>query len=147
MVYGEGIFAGYRGFDAVGTDPQYPFGFGLSYTAFAFGPLAVEQDRESVTVRVSLDVTNVGERAGAEVVQLYVGDDEASVARPPKELKGFAKVFLQPGETRRVHIELDERAFSFWDPLAEQWRLEPGRFSLLAGSSSRDIRARAAVVW
>ncbi len=147
MTYGEGIFAGYRGFDAVGTDPLYPFGFGLSYSAFTFGPLLVEQDRPAGLVRVGLDVTNVGERPGAEVVQLYVGDDEASVARPPKELKGFDKVFLQPGETRRVHIELDARAFSFWDPVADQWRLEPGRFSLLAGASSRDIRARAAVIW
>ncbi|MFN0028121.1 MAG: glycoside hydrolase family 3 C-terminal domain-containing protein [Acidimicrobiales bacterium] len=149
MTYGEGIFAGYRGFDAIGTDPLYPFGFGLSYTTFAFGPLRVEHQGAPGTgvVRVVLDVTNVGERPGAEVVQLYVGDDEASVARPPKELKGFAKVFLQPGETHRVHIDLDERAFSFWDPAMGGWRLEPGRFSLLAGASSRDIRARAAVIW
>ncbi len=147
MTYGEGIFAGYRGFDAVGTDPLFPFGFGLSYTAFTFGQLRVEQDRNLGVVRVELDVTNIGERPGAEVVQLYVGDDEASVARPPKELKGFAKVFLHPGETREVHIDLDERAFSFWDPVRAGWHLEPGRFSLLAGASSRDIRVRAAVIW
>ena len=81
------------------------------------------------------------------MVQLYVGDDESAVARPPKELKGFRRVELTPGQCQRVGFDLDERAFSFWDPDRQEWRLEPGRFALLAGASSRDIRASTAIIW
>ncbi len=95
----------------------------------------------------SVRVTNTGDRAGAEVVQLYVGDEVASVGRPPKELKAFARVELAAGASQEVHFDLDERAFAFWDPVAGAWTVEPGRFGLLVGASSRDIRSRAAVNW
>ena len=147
LLYGEGVFVGYRGFDARDTDPLFPFGFGLSYTTFAYGALHAQLDLAGRRVRVELDITNIGDRAGAEVVQLYVGDDESAVARPPKELKGFRRVELTPGQCQRVGFDLDERAFSFWDPDRQEWRLEPGRFALLAGASSRDIRASTAIIW
>lgn len=142
MHYGEGVFVGYRGFDARDTEPLFPFGFGLSTTTFAYGPLRIEHadtDRPSLTV--ALEVTNTGTRCGAEVVQCYVADTDASVARPPKELAAFDKVRLDPGETATVRFELGPRAFAFWSEQAHGWTVEPGRFDVLVGSSSRDIRA------
>ncbi len=147
MLYGEGVFIGYRGFDARDSEPQFAFGFGLSYTTFAYGPLQAHLDGAGRRVHASVEVTNTGDRAGVEVVQLYVSDEVASVSRPPKELKAFQRVELQPGETVTVRFELDERAFAFWDPVAGRWTVEPGRFGLLVGASSRDIRSRAAVNW
>ena len=142
VMYGEGIFVGYRFYDARRIEPRFAFGHGLSYTTFAYGELTVEGDE------IAVDVTNTGERAGAEVVQLYVRDVEASVRRPEKELKGFAKVVIEPGRTERVRFTLDDRAFAFWDPPSGDgtsggWRVEPGEFELLVGASSADIRARA----
>lgn len=142
--YGEGIFVGYRYYDEQGTEPLFPFGFGLSYTTFEYGPLqAPAQFKSGEPVEVSLTVKNTGDVAGKEVVQLYVQDKQSSLRRPPKELKGFAKVALGPGESQAVRFTLDERALSFYDPQEGRWVAEPGEFVILAGSSSRDIRAQA----
>lgn len=143
--YKEGVFIGYRWFDEKNIEPRFPFGHGLSYTTFKLGApkLSKSQFKAGDTVTVSLDVTNTGKRAGAEVVQLYVADKEASVPRPPQELKAFRKVFLQPGETKTVTMELKGRAFSFWDPQRKDWVAEPGEFELRIGTSSRDIVHKA----
>jgi beta-glucosidase len=144
--YGEGIFVGYRYYDERGVEPLFPFGHGLSYTTFEYGPLdAPAEGKVGETIEVSLTVKNSGTREGKEAVQLYVADKECSEPRPPKELKGFAKVSLKPGETQTVKFTLDARAFSFYDAHARQWTAEPGEFELLAGASSRDIRSRATV--
>ncbi|HEY6478104.1 MAG TPA: glycoside hydrolase family 3 C-terminal domain-containing protein [Polyangia bacterium] len=141
IAYQEGIFLGYRHFDQTGKKPLFAFGHGLSYTRFKYGALSVAPDTMTGDgpVTVSFDVTNVGARRGAEVAQLYVGDRHAPVPRPPKELKGFAKVDLQPGEIRRVQITLDRRALSYFDVGTKQWRAAPGVFDLMIGSSSRQI--------
>ena len=142
--YGEGVFVGYRYYDQVGAEPLFPFGFGLSYTTFSYSQFEVPAEAKAGDpVEVSIAVENTGDRVGKEVVQLYVRDVESSLARPPKELKGFAKVSLQPGERTVVHLTLDRRAFSFYDPQQQGWVIEPGTFELLVGASSRDIRATA----
>ncbi|MBN1642127.1 MAG: glycoside hydrolase family 3 C-terminal domain-containing protein [Anaerolineae bacterium] len=142
--YGEGIYVGYRYYDHVDCEPLFPFGYGLSYTSFAYSDLRVpDQAVAGQAVEVTLSVQNVGACAGKEVIQLYVRDVEASLARPPKELKAFAKVALEPGERAEVRFALDDRAFSFYDPVRRAWVAEPGTFEILVGSSSRDIRARA----
>ncbi len=142
--YSEGVFLGYRHFDASTVKPMFPFGFGLSYTSFRFSNLKVapESANASSRVTVSFDVTNAGARQGAEVAELYVGDSHASVPRPEKELKGFAKVNLRPGETKHVTLSLDHRAFSFYDVNRKDWNAEPGSFSILVGDSSADIQLR-----
>ena len=132
--YGEGVFVGYRGYDESATPVGYPFGHGLSYTAFSYSDLSVT-DRS-----VSCVVTNTGDRPGAEVVQLYVGDPVARVRRPRRELKGFAKVLVEPGESRSVSFTLTDRDLSYWSIAMGGWVLEPGEFSIEIGSSSRDIR-------
>ncbi|MGC8781628.1 MAG: glycoside hydrolase family 3 C-terminal domain-containing protein, partial [Anaerolineae bacterium] len=142
--YGEGIFVGYRYYDAKDVTPLFPFGHGLSYTEFAYGNLQVAPiARRGEPMAVSITVKNVGTRAGKEVVQLYVRDVASSLPRPPKELKRFAKISLAPGEAQTVRFELDERALAFYDPDRKAWIAEPGEFEVLIGSSSRDIRARA----
>jgi beta-glucosidase len=143
--YGEGIFIGYRAYDTLVQPVSYPFGFGLSYTSFRIEDVSVSV-AGSVTggdlaVTVAASVTNTGQRAGAEVVQVYVGDIEASVARPLRELKGFVKVHLEPGETQQVSCQLDERAFAFWSRRFQQWVVESGEFTIAVGSSSRDLVA------
>lgn len=141
--YGEGVFVGYRGFEHNGTRPLFPFGHGLSYTTFQYGNLTVipvaGTSGRGARWEVTFDVTNTGTRAGAAVPQVYIGDPQASVPRPPKELKGFAKVMLQPGETRRITVPLDVRSLSFYDVDGKQWRAEAGAFQVLVGSSSADI--------
>jgi beta-glucosidase len=143
--YGEGLFVGYRYYDRLGLEPRFPFGHGLSYTSFAYGPLRLSRESGGLDtpLEVSLDVTNTGERAGQEVVQLYVRDVESSLVRPEKELRAFAKLALEPGQTRSVRLELDRRAFAYWDPARSEWVAEPGEFELLCGSSSRDLRQSA----
>ncbi|MPY94902.1 MAG: hypothetical protein GEV08_18125, partial [Acidimicrobiia bacterium] len=144
-----GVFVGYRGYDARDVEPAFPFGFGLSYTTFAFGPLvleSVELGPGGPRVVASVALTNTGEREGSEVVQLYVADVAASVARPPKELAGFRKLRLGPGETASARFELGPRAFAFWDEVRGDWSVESGRFELLAGSSSRHLPSTAAFV-
>ena len=142
--YGEGIFVGYRYYDKKDVDPLFPFGHGLSYTTFKYSDLKVAKKvRAGGKVEVSLTVTNTGKVTGKEVVQLYVSDLKSSLPRPPKELKGFAKVGLKPGESQAVTFSLDERALAFYDPHKKAWVAEPGEFELLVGSSSRDIRLKA----
>lgn len=136
VYYDEGIFVGYRHFDAKGIEPLFPFGHGLSYTKFAYERMEVDEEKALV------DITNVGNRVGAEVVQLYIHDVEASVERPPKELKGFKKVRLKPGEKETVTFSLSKRDLSFWDERTNSWTMEKGQFEVLVGSSSRDIRQR-----
>jgi beta-glucosidase len=144
ITYSEGVFLGYRHFDKAGTKPLFPFGHGLSYTKFKYGGLSVTPEVMAVdgVVTVAFDVTNRGRREGAEVAQIYVGDRHARVPRPPKELKGFAKVKLAPGQTKRVQIALDRRAFSYFDDKAMQWKAAPGDFDILVGSSSQQIELR-----
>ncbi len=139
--YKEGIFVGYRHFDRAQVKPLFPFGYGLSYTTFQYSDLKVTPLSAdlSAPVTVSCNVKNTGSREGAEVVEVYVGDSHASVPRPVKELKGFAKVHLRPGETKRVTVSLERRAFSFYDVEKNNWKAEPGKFSILVGSSSEKI--------
>ena len=142
--YGEGIFVGYRHYDAKDVAPLFPFGFGLSYTTFEYSDLLVTpRARPGEPIHVTVTVANTGAAAGKEVVQLYVHDPASSLPRPPKELKGFAKIALWPGETQRVTFLLDQRSLAFYDPDQQAWIAEPGEYEVLVGSSSRDIRARA----
>ena len=140
--YGEGIFIGYRYYDAKETPVLFPFGFGLSYTTFAYSSCRVSankfKDVDGLTV--SVDVTNKGKVAGKEIVQVYVHDRQSRLVRPPKELKGFAKVELQPGETKTVSIPLDFRSFAYYHPAYARWITEDGEFDILIGASSADIR-------
>jgi len=136
--YNEGILVGYRYFDTKNIEPLFPFGYGLSYTTFEFSNLAVTKTEKGAAVKFT--VKNTGSTAGAEVAQLYVKDEESSVERPAKELKGFSKVFLQPGESKEVELTLGEEAFQFYDEAKKQWVTEPGKFSILVGSSSRDVK-------
>ena len=136
--YEEGVFVGYRHFDRSQVKALFPFGFGLSYTKFQYTDLTVTPSYSDLNgpVIVSFDIKNIGQREGAEIAQLYVGDSHSSVSRPAKELKGFAKVNLRPGESKRVTLQLDRRAFSFYDVKKHAWRAEPGEFAILVGSSS-----------
>ena len=147
--YGEGIFIGYRAYDKLIQHVSYPFGFGLSYTTFRIDDVNVSVTGSvaggDLAATVTASVTNTGQRAGAEVVQVYVGDVEASVARPLRELKGFVKIHLEPGETRQVSFDLDERAFAFWSRRLQQWVVESGEFMIAVGSSSRDLVATEAI--
>ena len=143
--YSEGVFLGYRHFDRSNTKPLFPFGYGLSYTRFEYSNLAVTPKTGNLgaPVTVSFDVTNTGRRAGAEVAQVYVGDSHAPVPRPVKELKGFARVDLKPGETRHVTVTLDRRAFSYYDVNKRDWTAAPGKFDILVGASSDNIKLRS----
>ena len=140
--YGEGIFIGYRYYDAKEMQVLFPFGYGLSYTNFAYGNPTVSATpfRDVDGLTVSVDVTNTGSVIGKEIVQVYVHDHKSELVRPEKELKGFAKVELQPGETKTVSFELDFRAFAFYHPKYQQWITEDGEFDILFGASSADIR-------
>ena len=142
--YSEGIYVGYRWYEKQQIAPLFPFGHGLSYTTFAYGEPKVSKATMTTggNVTVSVPVTNSGSVAGAEVVQFYVADPECSVDRPVKELKGFGKVFLAPGETKTVSVTLDKSALSFFNAGKHAWVAEPGRFEVLVGSSSADIRGR-----
>ena len=144
-VYSEGLFVGYRWYDARNRAPLFPFGFGLSYTTFALAHLAAPTETDvSRPVRVSVDVTNTGARDGAEVVQAYVAAP-TSAGEPPRQLKGFVKVTLKPGETRRVELVLDPRAFSIWNPHLERWAVFDGTQTIFVGTSSRDLPLRQAI--
>ena len=137
--YGEGVFVGYRYLDKNNLDPEFPFGFGLSYTSFAYYNLKVKKLSEE-SFEVSLDIKNNGNVKGDEVVQLYVGEKQCSVPRPLRELKGFSRVSLNPGETKTVNMKLRPRDFAFWDVTTNNWKVEPGKFDVQVGSSSRDIK-------
>jgi beta-glucosidase len=141
--YQESVFVGYRHYDRSDTGVAFPFGHGLSYTAFDWSPVQTTVD--GTTVTVSTTVTNTGTRAGSEVVQVYVHDVESTVYRPVQELKGFAKVWLEPGASAGVQVVLDRRAFAVWDPPSHDWVVEAGTFEIRLGASSRDIRSRVRV--
>jgi beta-glucosidase len=139
VAYTEGVFVGYRGYDKSGVKPLFPFGYGLSYTTFSYSNLVVSRASASGDVEVHFDVTNTGNRAGAEVAEVYIGDRHSSIARPLKELKGFSKVSLGAGETKQVTVTLDRRAFSYYDVKKHDWTVQPGDFDVLVGSSSAKI--------
>jgi beta-glucosidase len=165
--YGEGLFVGYRGFEHRGIEPRYPFGHGLSYTTFEFGEPSLSSDtfRSGTLLSVTVDVRNSGDRAGSEVVQCYVAPESPRLARPNKELKAFAKVHLEPGQSTQVTLELDDRSFAYWDPgqpdwervssrfsgispqvaahdrRAAGWQIDPGTYRVVIGRSSADIVA------
>lgn len=145
--YRENVFVGYRYFDTANKPVLFPFGYGLSYTQFEYSDMALSSSEisEKDTLTVTLKVKNTGERAGAETVQLYVRDTVSTIFRPDKELKGFTKVKLLPGEEKTVEFKLDGRAFSFYNVNANGWTVEEGEFEILAASSSRDIRLSAKV--
>jgi beta-glucosidase len=146
IVYKEGVFVGYRGYEKNGTKPLFAFGHGLSYTTFRFGTLTVTPAGSADgKVEVSFDVTNTGRRGGAEVAQVYVGEKAPKLPRPLKELKGFAKVRLEPGETKRVTVALDPRSFSYYDVRARQWRADAGEFEIQVGRASDAIEQTGVV--
>ena len=137
--YREGLYIGYRYYETAHVPVRYPFGYGLSYTTFAYSDLKADADK------VTFTITNTGSRAGAEIAQLYVAKADAAVFRPEKELKGFAKVFLQAGECKTVTIPLDDKAFRYWNVKTDRWETEDGSYQLLVGASVQDIRLRAEV--
>jgi beta-glucosidase len=141
--YDEGLLVGYRWFDTKGIAPLFPFGHGLSYTRFDYAGLRVTRGEGESVAKVEFDLANGGERAGAEVVQIYVHDVASSLPRPAKELKAFRKIALAPGERQHVEITLGVEAFAFYDPERSGWIAEPGEFRIVVGSSSRDVRLEA----
>jgi beta-glucosidase len=144
--YTEGVFVGYRHYDAKGIKPLFPFGYGLSYTTFAYrylhiSPSHIAAGSAGASVAVDFDVTNSGRRAGTETAELYLGFPRSrDLPEPPKQLRGFEKLRLEPGQSRHVRIVLNSRAFSYWDTRTQGWAVMPGVYRILAGSSSRDIR-------
>jgi beta-glucosidase len=142
VFYDEGIYVGYRHFDKFGIDPLFPFGFGLSYTTFDYQNCTLDKTTIGAKdiMKVSVTIKNSGAREGAEVIQMYYSDVEASVDRPIKELCGFAKVSLKPGESKTVDILLHATDLAFYDINTHAWKVEPGKFKVLVGSSSRDIK-------
>jgi beta-glucosidase len=149
--YAEGIYVGYRYFDTKHVEPAFPFGFGMSYTTFAYSDLKVMHSKTSEGAAhaegdlVSVSVKNTGTRAGAEVVQLYIHDGHSKIDRPVRELKGFERVELQPGESKTVQFTVDRAALSYWSPEKKTWVADPGKFEVEVGASSRDIRLRASL--
>jgi beta-glucosidase len=146
--YKEGIFVGYRYYDTKKVEPLFPFGFGLSYTAFEYSNLSISQKeiQDTETVAVSVTVKNTGDRAGKEIVQLYVKDVKSSFNRPEKELKGFEKVDLQPGEEKTVTFLLNKRAFAYYNVEMKDWHVETGEFEILVGESSQEIVLKDSIV-
>ncbi len=144
--YGDKLMVGYRYWTTIGKQPLFPFGFGLSYTTFRFSNLQAPSSAASgSTVSVSFDVTNTGSVTGAEVAQLYVSDPSAKVDRPERELKGFEKVRLEPGETKHVTLDLDARAFSYWSESEHKWTIDPGKFVVRVGDSSENTPLQAGI--
>jgi beta-glucosidase len=142
--YAEGIYVGYRYFDKHGVAPQFPFGYGLSYTNFGYSDLKIKPGKAAngQTFEVSLKLRNQGKRAGAEVVQLYVHDGHSSVDRPVKELKGFRRVELAPGKSATVSFTLDKSSMAYYSTQKKGWVAEPGTFDVMVGASSADIRLK-----
>jgi beta-glucosidase len=146
VVYKEGIFVGYRGYEHNHVKPLFPFGYGLSYTTFQYSNLAVNPASNSsgeANYQVTFDVTNTGSRAGADVAQVYVSESDPKVPRPPKELKGFSRVELAPGETKHVSIPLGPRAFTYYDTSAKDWHADAGKYSVAVGRSSAETSLHA----
>src|SRR5580692_8064101 len=153
VIYKEGVFVGYRGYEHNGTKPLFPFGYGLSYTSFQYANVSIKPadgnpKSEGVSAplyQLSFDVTNTGTTEGADVGQVYVSETHSAVPRPAKELKGFAKIDLKPGETKTSTVTLSGRSFSYDDADAKQWRADPGEFQILVGRSSQDIVLRGSL--
>ncbi|MDQ0972462.1 beta-glucosidase [Neobacillus niacini] len=146
--YKEGIFVGYRYYDTKKVEPLFPFGYGLSYTTFEYSNLSISQKeiQDTDTVKVSVNVKNTGDRAGKEIVQLYVKDVESTVNRPEKELKGFEKMDLQPGEEKTVTFTLNKRAFAYYNVDLKDWHVETGEFEILVGKSSQEIALKDSIM-
>ena len=147
--YHEGIFVGYRYYEKKKMDVAFPFGHGLSYTTFEYSNLRTDKDTmtEGETIQVSVDVTNTGDRAGKEIVQLYVSDLTNAARRPEKELKGFEKVALNPGETKTVTFTVDKRSLAWYNTEIQDWYAASGTYEILIASSSRDIRLTKTIQW
>ena len=148
IVYTEGVFMSYRGYEKNHIQPQYPFGYGLSYTKFRYSDLSITPSELSNdrSIEVRFRITNIGQRAGAETAQLYVGEENPKVPRPIKELKGFQKVYLQPGESKEVTIQLNQRSLAFYNVQARAWEADPGVYTISVGASSQDIRLNGKLV-
>ena len=146
--YKEGIFVGYRWFEKKKIKPLFAFGHGLSYTSFNYGKITLDKKviKETDSLTISIPITNTGKREGAEVVQMYIMDKESSLPRPIKELKGFKKIKIAPGETTKVDFTIGKEALSFYDPTHHKWVAEPGKFQILIGAASDDIRSSATFV-
>ncbi|MGA8199757.1 MAG: fibronectin type III-like domain-contianing protein, partial [Candidatus Sulfotelmatobacter sp.] len=148
VVYKEGVFVGYRGYEHNHVQPLYPFGYGLSYTTFQYSHIEVEPEGASSTgahYNVTFDVTNTGARAGADVAQVYVSESDPKVPRPPKELKGFSRVELAAGETKHVSVSLNPRAFTYYDVAGKHWHADAGKYTVKVGDSSEDVPLKADV--
>lgn len=145
--YREGVYVGYRYYDSANIPVRFPFGHGLSYTTFEYSDIKLSADsiKDTDKLTVTFKIKNTGDRDGAEAAQLYVSDVESTIYRPVKELKGFKKVFLKAGEEKEVSIDLEKRAFAFYNIDAHAWQVESGEFKILVGASSRDIRLTASV--
>jgi len=139
VLYNEGVFLGYKGYDKSGIEPLFPFGFGLSYSNFEYSGLIIEK-KAGNNIIVSFTVKNIGKYDAAEVVQIYVGDAVCSVPRPLKELKGFEKIMLNKGESKTLKVELNDESFSFFDVNSNKFMVEPGEFKISVGASSKDLR-------
>lgn len=147
LEYAEGIFIGYRWYEKQSIEPLYPFGFGMSYTTYEYSDLKVSKTKFTSfdVLGVTFKITNKGSKAGLETAQLYIRDHESSIPRPVKELKGFEKIQLDPGESKQITILLDKMDFSFWSPQFREWKAEPGMFSILIGSSLAEIHLETEV--
>jgi beta-glucosidase len=145
VVYKEGLLVGYRWYDTKKIAPQFPFGYGLSYTTFKYSNLRLlKGDGSNGTIATAqFEIENTGGRAGAEIAQLYVHEKDPALMRPEKELKGFKRVFLQPGEKQTISIPLTETAFAYYDPAKKSWVAQKDKFKILVGGSSRDIYLKA----
>ena len=137
--YREGLYVGYRYYETVDKVVRYPFGYGLSYTTFAYSDLKATEKEATFTI------TNTGEKDGAEIAQLYIAKPDAEIFRPAKELKGFAKVFLKADESKTVTIPLDDKAFRYWNVKTDRWEIEGGNYQILIGASVQDIRLKAEI--
>lgn len=146
--YTEDVLVGYRWYDTKSIEPLFPFGFGLSYTEFSIsnGKLSSQDIKQDECLKVSVEVSNMGDQSGATVVQLYVGEKKPRLTRPLKELKAFKKIALNPGESQVVDLYLEKEAFSFWNPETKAWTVYPGEFDILVGQSSRDIEEKMTVI-
>lgn len=144
--YRESIFIGYRYYDKVERNVRFPFGFGLSYTSFEYSDIKLKKKNltKGEGAKVIFTIKNTGDVAGSEIAQVYVAKPESKIFRAPKELKGFVKIHLEPGEEKKVTVEIDDRAFAFWNTATEDWCVESGEYKILVGASSRDIRLEAA---
>jgi beta-glucosidase len=141
--YKDDIYVGYRYYDTYKVTPQFPFGFGLSYSSFAYSGLKVQPGAQSATV--SFTIQNTGKQAGGETVQVYVKEKQPLLPRPDKELKAFQKVFLQPGEKKTITLDLKKDAFQYYDDTKKQWVMDKGQFIIYAGASSADMRLQQEV--